>query len=250
MTGLPGTALSANGTVNQSHYTQGSIGKTACVDVSTQAKDGPFTIGGKVSATNIGDSKLATETTVELATSCANLTVTEATFTSPNKDGRPLLQPLNLKDNLPGPYLSVPLTGSDGTHSVRLEIRYAPGDAEISEVNLSISSSGTPAFASENLMSQAHTISNGTIKFSGIRLPAFPGANTSGKVTVTVRIKGKVNDTEFTSDPQEGGQVALNGATPSLPCTWRTMRAGWADGAMAAATPAATPGPPARRFPC
>lgn len=217
VTGLPGTALSASGSVNQSHYTQGTITKTACVDVSAQAKNGPFDVAGQVSATNIGDSALPTVTTVELSLACVGLKVSEAKFTSPNKDGHPVLQPLNLQGNLPGPYLSVPLTGTDATHTVPLEIHYSPADAKISEVNISVSASGDPAFASENLLGQPHTDANGVIRFSGIRLPAFPDANTSGKVSVTVRVKGTVQDTEVTSDPQEGGQVALNGDTAFTP---------------------------------
>jgi hypothetical protein len=217
VTGLPGTGLSASGSVNQSHYTQGTITKTACVDVSDQAKNAPFTVGGQVSATNIGDSQLPTTTTVELTTACIGLKVTDAKFKSPNKDGHPVLQPLNTQGNLAGPYLSVPLNGTDGTHTLPLEIKYSPADAKISEVNISVSSNGTPVFASENLMGQAHTDANGVIKFSGIRLPAFPGANTTGKVTVTVRVKGTVQGTEVTSDPQEGGQVALGGETAFTP---------------------------------
>lgn len=74
-----------------------------------------------------------------------------------------------------------------------------------------------PSFASDNLLGQANTISNGLIKFSGISLPAFANANTKGKVVVTVRIKGKVQGTEATSDPDEGGQVELNGETAFTP---------------------------------
>jgi hypothetical protein len=217
VTGLPGTGLSASGSVNQSHYTQGTITKTACVDVSEQAKNAPFTVGGQVSATNIGDSQLPTTTTVELTTACAGLKVTDAKFKSPNKDGHPVLQPLNTQGNLPGPYLSVPLNATDDTHTLPLEIKYSPADAQISEVNISVSSNGTPVFASDNLIGQAHTGSNGVLRFSGIRLPAFPGANTTGKVTVTVRVKGTVQGTEVTSDPQEGGQVAFNGTTAFTP---------------------------------
>lgn len=66
-------------------------------------------------------------------------------------------------------------------------------------------------------MGQAHTDSNGVIRFSGIRLPDFPGANTTGKVSVTVRVKGTIEGTEVTSDPQEGGQVAFSGATAFTP---------------------------------
>jgi hypothetical protein len=218
VTGLSGTALSASGSVNQSHFTQGSITKTACVDVTDQAKNGSFNVGGVVSATNIGDGLLATVTRVELSTACVVLSVTEAKFLTPNRDAHPVLQPINLQGNLAGPYLSVPLNATDATHTVPLEIQYAPADAQITEVNISVSANGgTPAFASDNLVGQANSISNGKIKFTGISLPAFSGANTSGKVVVTVRIKGKVQDTEVTSDPQEGGQVALSGENAFTP---------------------------------
>lgn len=218
VTGLPNKVLSASGSVNQSHFTQGTITKTDCVDVSAQAKDGPFTVGGAVSATNIGDSLLATVTTVELSTACVGLKVTAAKFLSPNKDAHPVLQPIKLQGNLSGPYLSTQLTGSDATHTVPLEIEFAPADAKITEVNVSISpNGGTPQFATDNLMNQAYTLTKGKIKFSGVSLPAFAAAKTAGKVAVTVRIKGTVDDTEVTSDPQEGGQVAFNSDTAFTP---------------------------------
>ena len=79
-------ARTRSGRLRNSEITQGTITKTDCVDVSTQTKEGPITIGGAVSATNIGDSALATVTTVELTTGCVGLRVTAAKFVSPNKD--------------------------------------------------------------------------------------------------------------------------------------------------------------------
>lgn len=58
-------------------------------------------------------------------------------------------------------------------------------------------------------MSQPHTQCDGRIRFSAISLPAFPDTKTGGMVVVTVRLKGKANDTEVTSDPAEGGQVTF-----------------------------------------
>jgi len=218
VTGLPSKVLSTSGSVNQSHFTQGTITKTDCIDVSAQAKQGPITLGGAVSATNIGDSNLATVTTVELSTDCVGLKVTTAKFLTPNKDAHPILQPIKLQANLPGPYLSTQLTGTDPTHTVPLEIEFSPADAKITEVTISVSPSGdNPQFAPDNLLSQAHTMSKGKIKFTSMSLPTFSGAKTSGKVAVTMRIKGTLEDTEVTSDPQEGGQVSFNSDTAFTP---------------------------------
>lgn len=218
VTGLPGAALSASGAVNQSHFTQGTTTKTSCVDVAKQAKDAAFDVGGAVSATNIGDDLLPTRTTVELSLACAGLKVTLAKFTSPNKDAHPVLQPINLTHNLPGPYLSVAQNTTIGTHTLPLEIQYAPPDAAISEVHLSISpNAATPNFAATNLLTQMHTSTPGKLKFSGVSLPAFATSMGAGKVAVMVRIKGKVQGTEVTSDPAEGGEVAFKTYTAFIP---------------------------------
>lgn len=218
VTGLPGAALSASGAVNQSHFTQGTTTRTSCIDVAKQAKDAAFAAGGAVSATNIGDDLLPTRTTVELSLACAGLQVTLAKFTSPNKDAHPVLQPIALADNLAGPYLSVPQSAAIVNHTLPLEIQYAPADAEISEVNISISpNAATPNFAAANLLTQMHTKTPGKLKFSGLNVPAFAASMGSGKVAVTVRIKGKVKGTEVSSDPAEGGAVAFKGATAFIP---------------------------------
>lgn len=218
VTGLPGIVVSGSGSVNQSHFTQGTITRTECIDVSAQSKQGSISVGGAVSATNIGDDRLATVTMVELSLGCGGLKVTTAKLLSPNKDAHPVLQPTTLRGNLSGPYLSTQLGGTDNTHTVPLEIEFSPADAKITEVNISVSPDGAnPQFATENLLNQAHTMSAGKIKFAGVSLPAFPGARAPGRLAVTVRITGKVDDTEVTSDPQEGGQVSFNSETAFTP---------------------------------
>lgn len=216
--GLPATVLSDSGSVNQSHYTQGTVTRSACVDVTKQAKDAVLAIGGAVSATNIGDSQLPTTTTVELSLACKGLKITAARFASPNADAHPVLSPITTQGNLIGPYLSIPQVGSAGTHTIPLEIDYAPADAKLTEVNIGVSPDGkNPAFTADNLLGQAHTNTPGKIKFSNLSLPVFPGGMVDGKLVVTVRIKGTVEDTEVSSDPVEGGQVAFDGATAFTP---------------------------------
>lgn len=218
VTGLQGKVLSASGSVNQSHFTQGAITRTDCIDVSGQTKDGPIKLGGALSATNIGDSALATVTTVELTTACLGLKITAAKFLSPNQASHPVLHPIKLQGNLSGPYLSTRLSGTNATYSVPLEIEFSPADAKITEVNISVSANGTnPQFSSENLLGQVHVISKGKIRFAGVSLPTFAGARTTGKVVVTVRIKGSSNETEAISDPQEGGQVSFESDTAFTP---------------------------------
>lgn len=218
VTGLPGAALTASGAVNQSHYTQAAFTRTSCVDVASLAKNAAFSVGGAISATNIGDSQLATVVTVELSLACSGLKVTLAKFTSPNQDAHPVLQPVKVSKNYPGPYISVSQGSSDSTHTLPLEIQYAPADADITEVNLSISpDAATPGFASANLLSQPHTKTAGKIRFPGLTVPAFAAAMGSGKVAVLVRVKGKVQGMEATSNPAEGGQVAFAGSTAFIP---------------------------------
>ncbi|WP_219135269.1 hypothetical protein [Janthinobacterium sp. UMAB-60] len=218
VTGLPGVNLAATGAVNQTHYTQGSIVRTECVDVSKQTKDGALSLGGNVSATNIGDSALATVTTVELSLVCKGLKVTQAKFLSPNKAGHPVLQPIKLTGNLPGPYVSVSQGAATATHTLPLELHYTPAAATITEVNIGISSGGgDPAFSTENLLSQTNTKSAGKVTFPSLVLPAFAGAKLDKKAVVTLRLKGKVDNTDASSDPAEGGQVEFKGSTAYIP---------------------------------
>lgn len=215
--GLPGSGFTANGSVNQSHFTQGTVTKTACVDVTNQAKNNSFDLSGAVSATNIGDSILPTTTTVELTLGCVGLKVTAAKFLTPNKDAHPVLDPIKVPGNLTGPYISVAQDSSVSEHTLPLELEYSPADADVTEVNIGISADGDPVFASENLLGQTATRTAGKIKFPGLVLPAFAGQQTNGKVVLTVRVKGKVDDVDVTSDPAEGGQVAFKGGTAFTP---------------------------------
>ncbi|PJJ17562.1 hypothetical protein CLU90_0739 [Janthinobacterium sp. 67] len=218
VTGLPGVSLAAAGAVNQTHYTQGSIVRTECVDVSKQTKDGALNLGGNVSATNIGDSALATVTTVELSLACKGLKVTLAKFSSPNQAAHPVLQPIKLTGNLAGPYVSVSQGTATATHTVPLELHYTPATATITEVNIGISSGGgDPAFSTENLLSQTNTKTAGAVKFPGLVLPAFAGAKLDKKAVVTVRLKGSVDNVDASSDPAEGGQVEFKGDTAHIP---------------------------------
>ncbi|MDN2696950.1 hypothetical protein O0882_11530 [Janthinobacterium sp. SUN073] len=218
VTGLPGVNLAATGAVNQTHYTQGSIVRTECVDVSKQTREGALSLGGNVSATNIGDSALATVTTVELSLVCKGLKVTQAKFLSPNKATHPVLQPIKLTGNLPGPYVSVSQGAATATYTLPLELHYTPTAATITEVNIGISSGGgDPAFSTENLLSQTNTKSAGKVTFPSLVLPAFAGAKLDKKAVVTLRLKGKVDNTDASSDPAEGGQVEFKGSTAYIP---------------------------------
>jgi hypothetical protein len=218
VTGLPGVSLAATGAVNQSHFTQGTIVRTECVDVSKQTSNGALNLGGNVSATNIGDSALATVTTVELSLACKGLKVTQAKFLSPNQAAHPVLQPIKLTGNLAGPYVSVSQGTATATHTLPLELHYTPAAAKITEINIGISSGGgNPAFSAENLLSQTNTKTAGSVKFPGLVLPAFAGAKLDKKAVVTLRLKGRIDNVDASSDPAEGGQVEFKGDTAYIP---------------------------------
>jgi len=208
--------INAMGSVNTSHYTTGETVRKFCVDVTETVKSQSFEVRGEVFALNIGDSALPTTTQVDLNTSCGGLTVKKAKLFTPNNQGHPVLTPKNPGGH-PGPYLSVALTAPIPTHTLPLTIDFEPKDADIKEVHISVSPGDTPAFSGDNLLLQAHTITNGQIRFSGIRLPAFPGAKTDGKVTVAVRLKGLVDGQQLMSEPDDDSKVEFKGRKAFVP---------------------------------
>ena len=215
--GLPGVDLASMGAVNQSHFTQGTTVRTECVDVGKATMTGPLVVTGAVSATNIGDNLLATLTTVELSLACNGLKITRARFFPINADLHPVLQPRNLAYSLPGPYVSVPQE-TPNQHSISLEVRYSPEQANLTEVHIGMSANGAnPAFSTVNLLKQANIQAKGRITFPRLSLPDFPGAKFDKKVVLTVRLKGRIGNADAASDPAEGGQVALKGDTAFIP---------------------------------
>ena len=215
--GLPGVDLANMGAVNQSHFTQGSTVRTECVDVSQETRTGPLAITGAVSATNIGDSLLATLTTVELSLACKGLKIMRARFFPINADLHPVLQPRNLAYSLPGPYVSVP-QNTPNEHTISLDVRYSPERVNLTEVHIGMSADGAnPAFSTVNLLNQANIRGKGKITFPRLRLPDFPGAKFDKKAVITVRLKGRIGNANAASDPAEGGQVALKGETAFIP---------------------------------
>jgi len=114
------------GVGHQSHYTQGSAARSACVSVKEQTGNAALQSTGSVAAANIGDGQFATESRVEFFIPCSDLLVTSAMLSSPNSAGRPVLQPLNVPGNLSGPCLSIPRQGPSSTHTLPLDIVFAP----------------------------------------------------------------------------------------------------------------------------
>ncbi|PMQ05704.1 hypothetical protein JaAD80_28400 [Janthinobacterium sp. AD80] len=216
--GLPGASLAATGAVNQSHFTQGSIASTDCIDVGQHTAQGALAIGGSVSATNISDDQLPTSIRVELSLACTGLKVSKAQWLSPNQDGHAVLQPLKASTNLPGPYLSIAQGAVTPAPTLPLELQYTPVTATLTDVSIGISASGgDPAFNSGNLLAQASIQQPGKVTFPGLVLPAFEGGKIDKKAVVAIRLKGQVNGSEAVSDPAEGGQVALRGDTAYIP---------------------------------
>lgn len=141
-----------------------------------------------------------------MSLACKGLKVTLAKLLSPNKASLPVLQPIKLTGNLPGPYVSVSQGTAKATHTLPLELHYTPAAATITEINIGISSGvGNRAFGTENLLSQTNTKTAGTVKFPSLVLPAFAGA-INQKAVVTLRLKGRVDNADASSDPAEGGK--------------------------------------------
>ena len=219
--GLPGLSFSGAGSVNQSHYTQGTISRTGCADVTAQAASSPITVTGQASAANVGDGALPTTAVVTLSLSCTDgglIRVSEAKFTSPSGTN-PILDPINLQGNNAGPFISVSPTSAISSYRIPLEIRFEPPNAQITEVNIGFAASGssTPTFSTDNLLAQPRTIAGGKITFPGISMPVLVGSRVNGRLGFFVRLTGTVNGQAGSSDPAEGGQISFKQKTAFIP---------------------------------
>lgn len=220
ISGIPEGPFSEASIVTESHVKHYEKIREWCVDVSELTQvDYYHEITAKISTMNAGDSTADTWVDIEFDTDCDKskiIIIKHAKFLSPNKDGHLVLQPLK-KSMAPGPYLSVPVTSSIATHTLPLEIAFEPSNAQINEVNVSISPDNENSFSPQNLIVQNHLISNGKLKFTGLSLPVFPYAETEQKVIVKVRVKGLVDGESAESDPAAGGTVDFKGNEAFVP---------------------------------
>jgi len=106
LTGVAGV-VPASGSVNDSHYTRGTLTRRHCIKVGDQTAASPFTFEGTLAATNVGDSALSTSVAMEVKLTCTpDLKVVSANLGSPNSKGHHVIKPG--KGNVPGHYISIP----------------------------------------------------------------------------------------------------------------------------------------------
>lgn len=205
VSGLPGGATSASGSVNTSHYTQGTITKTQCVDVSTYTKSGPLTFQLALAATNVGDSALPTTVTATYKPSCdGSLSVTRADFGTKLPDGSPVIKPIKTTGNLPGSYVSLPIATVKTDWGVPLTVKYQPTEAKITKARIGVLVGGQPVWAADDILPKASKNGAGVVSFANLVMPAFALQRFTGKTTFVVELTGTVDGKEVTSKGKEG----------------------------------------------
>ncbi len=201
--GLPGVSGSS-GAVNDTHYTQGTTTRELCVDVSALTKNSDHTFQANLSTTNIGDSILPTAVELSVSTTCApKLTVTQATFTTPNTKGYQIIRPIG-NGNLVHNFVSIPLGAAQNEWGIPLTVQYEPKDAKITSAKLGVMVNGAPVLAGEDIFSQVTTKAPGKLTFKNLVVPRFPGAPFAGKTQVLVELTGEIEGDEVTSEASEG----------------------------------------------
>lgn len=213
--GLPGLG-SAGGLVNDSHYTQGSITKQVCLDVAALTAASDYSFSVSLAATNVGDSALATSVTLTLSPGCSDeLSVTDATFSSPNTAGHHIIRPLGA-GNLINNYFSIPIDSAQSAWGIPLTVRFAPKQAEIVGVKLGVMVAGAPVLSSEELLPQVSSQSPGVLRFNSLIIPQFAIGRFSGKTNVVVQLTGTLDGESVVSVASDGA-ISFNSERTFIP---------------------------------
>jgi hypothetical protein len=217
VSGLPGVG-SDSGAVNDTHYTQGTISKEVCLDVSSLTAKGDFSFSASLAATNIGDSALATSVKLVVTPECeVGLSVTDAVFSSPNQAGHAVIRPLVGASNLTHHYISIPIGAKASAWGVPLMVHYQPAKAEITAVKVGVMVDGDAVMAEENVLPQATKKGDGQIWFKNLNIPQFKDLDPfTGRTNVIVQLFGKVDGEESESKP-ENGVVTFSGQRTFVP---------------------------------
>jgi hypothetical protein len=214
LTGLSGIGA-ASGSVNDTHYTQGTVTKHFCVDVASATASAPLVLNANLAATNIGDSVLPTTVTLAFKLSCTQeLKVTGASFDSPNAKGYAVLKPLT--GNLPGNYISLPITTAVADWGLPLAVQYEPKEATITKVRVGVMVDGSPVMADTDLVGSITSQSAGKLTFANLVMPRIPNAMFAGKTNVLIELTGTVSAEVLTSKPEDG-QITFDGKTTFVP---------------------------------
>jgi hypothetical protein len=211
VSGLPGVG-GASGSVNDTHYSQGTITKKFCVDVTQAAKSAPLVFNANLSATNIGDSALTTTVTMDVALTCNQaLRVTKATFTSPNKNGNPVISPI--VGNLAGHYVSVPINTAVQDWGLPLSLEFEPKEAVITSAKVGVVVGGAEKMSDVDVFGQITSNQPGKLSFADLVIPRMPVTVFGGKTNVVIQLTGTLNGQSVKTEPLDGQIKFGNDAT-------------------------------------
>jgi hypothetical protein len=214
VSGLSGVSA-ASGSVNDSHYTQGTITKEYCVNVANAASSAPLVFNANLSATNIGDSILPTSVTLVVKLTCPNaLKVTTASFKSPNINGNPVIKPIS--GNLPGNYISLPIANDVNNWGIPLDLQYEPKEAQITKVRIGVVVNGVTKMSDTDVSSMITTKSAGKLSFANLIIPRMPVIPFAGKTSVLIELTGTKDGQTLTSKPEDG-PIKFGGLTSYVP---------------------------------
>ncbi|PUA20125.1 hypothetical protein C7W93_10145 [Glaciimonas sp. PCH181] len=198
--GLPEN-WSASGNVNNTHVGRTEITRSQCINISPQTRDGPLSITGKLTTTNIGGEIRPTRVSARFKNGCGDIRITEITAKTENAKKHKIFHPrkigTNELTNRRGSYISLPHAGTAASHAAwgfPVDIKYEPEDAVIEAVHAQIVLNDNIFTLPGNLIDQASTTTAGEINFADLKLPTAslpPGCN---PVQIQFMLKGKNGD--------------------------------------------------------
>lgn len=216
----PANVIKASGSVNDSHYSQGTITRKYCVDISKNTTNGNYLLVGRISTKNIGDDRLATTVMTVITPHCEGmLTVTSAELSNTNQAGYRVISPLRtnaVRGNSAGNYLSIPHNQAQNRWGVKLTVKFTPANIDITQVRLGMIINDTLQMAADDITGYISQREAGKLTFRNLIIPQFEGRYFDGKVSMLIELRGKSADDTLTSDIYEG-VVTFDGSNRFTP---------------------------------
>lgn len=220
---VPGGDIRQTGSVNDSHYSQGTISQRYCRDVSKLTVERAYLLTGQLLAKNVGDSIYPTGVKAVISPHCNGmLTVAGAALANSNQAGYRVIAPVNVSEvrgNSAGHYLSIPLNEAYNNWGLEMVVNYSPADIEITQVRMGLLANGELVMAEREITDYISQRAPGELTFNNLIIPQFASGRFAGKASLLLELTGTSNDgtsSTMISDVHDGA-VTFNGSRRFTP---------------------------------